>query len=107
MTRAELGDMIGKQVSRDTIGYLRALDFIAAGPRSPQPGAPFTYVTTKGFLAHFGLDTLRDLPDMEMLEDAGLLSRDQLLAAGQFPAPLPADDDGDDDEEAADRTETG
>ncbi|HML45091.1 SMC-Scp complex subunit ScpB [Xanthobacter autotrophicus] len=80
VTRGELGDMIGKQVSRDTIGYLRSLGFIVAGPRSPQPGAPYTYVTTKGFLAHFGLDTLRDLPDMEMLEDAGLLSKDRLLA---------------------------
>ena len=26
-----------------------------------------------------GLDTLRDLPDMEALEDAGLLSKDKLL----------------------------
>lgn len=80
VTRGELGEMIGKQVSRDTIGYLRSLGFIAAGPRSPQPGAPYTYVTTKGFLAHFGLDTLRDLPDMEALEDAGLLNKDKLLA---------------------------
>jgi hypothetical protein len=32
-------------------------------------------VTTPAFLSAFGLATLRDLPDMEMLEDAGLLSR--------------------------------
>lgn len=85
VTRGELGDMTGKQVSRDTIGYLRSLGFIAAGPRSPQPGAPYTYVTTKGFLEHFGLDTLRDLPDMEALEDAGLLSKDKLLAGDILP----------------------
>lgn len=30
-------------------------------------------MTTKGFLDHFGLDTLRDLPDLEALQDAGLL----------------------------------
>ncbi|MGY3613916.1 SMC-Scp complex subunit ScpB [Bradyrhizobium sp. USDA 10063] len=107
INRSELSSFFGKEVSRDTIGRLRALEFIAAGPRSPQPGAPYTYVTTKAFLSHFGFDTLRDLPDMEMLEDAGLLSKDKLLA-GEFPDPLPADDDdGDDDEEAADRTETG
>lgn len=96
VTRGELGEMIGKQVSRDTIGYLRSLGFIAAGPRSPQPGAPYTYVTTKGFLAHFGLDTLRDLPDMEALEDAGLLSKDKLLAE-DMPLGLMAGegDDGD------------
>lgn len=33
-------------------------------------------MTTAGFLEHFGLDTLRDLPDMEALEDAGLLQKD-------------------------------
>lgn len=108
INRSELSSFFGKEVSRDTIARLRGLEFIAAGPRSPQPGAPYTYVTTKAFLSHFGLQTLRDLPDMDMLEDAGLLSKDKMLA-GEFPDPLPAhdDDDGDDDEEAADRTETG
>lgn len=80
ITRGELGRVFGKEISRDVIGHLRALGFIAAGPRSPTPGAPYTNVTTKAFLAHFGFDTLRDLPDIEMLEDAGLLSKDRLLA---------------------------
>jgi len=80
ITRAELSAFFGKEVSRDVIGHLRALGFIAAGPRSPTPGAPYTFVTTKAFLSHYGFDTLRDLPDMERLEDAGLLSKDKLLA---------------------------
>jgi chromosome segregation and condensation protein ScpB len=60
--------------------HLRRLDLIGSGPRAPQPGAPYTYVTTKAFLAQFGFDTLRDLPDMEALEDAALLSKDKLFA---------------------------
>ena len=52
-----------------------ARGFIAAGPRSPTPGAPYAYVTTPGFLAQFGFESLRDLPDIEKLEDAGLLGR--------------------------------
>lgn len=84
ITRGELGQVFGKEVSRDTIGHLRGLGFIAAGPRSPQPGSPYTYVTTKEFLGHFGLETLRDLPDTEALEDAGLLSKEKLLA-GEIP----------------------
>lgn len=84
ITRGELGQFFGKEVSRDLIAHLRALGFIASGPRAPQAGAPYTYVTTNGFLSHFGFNTLRDLPDMEMLEDAGLLSKDKLLA-GEFP----------------------
>ncbi|MBA3447636.1 MAG: SMC-Scp complex subunit ScpB, partial [Pseudaminobacter sp.] len=56
-----------------------------SGPRSPTPGAPYTYVTTKEFLLKFGLDTLRDLPDFEALEDAGLLSKEKLLAGDIAP----------------------
>jgi len=75
LTRSELSKVFAREVSRDVIGSLRGAGFIASGPRSPTPGAPYTYVTTKHFLSAFGLQTLRDLPDMEALEDAGLLSR--------------------------------
>jgi chromosome segregation and condensation protein ScpB len=74
-TRAELSRLVGKEVSRDIIGRLKGLDLIAAGPRAPEPGAPFAYVTTKKFLEVFGLASLCDLPDIETLEDAGLLQR--------------------------------
>lgn len=85
--RGELSTFFGKEVSRDLIGVLRSQEFVASGPRSPQPGAPYTYVTTKTFLSHFGFDTLRDLPDFEALEDAGLLSKEKLLA-GDLPVGL-------------------
>ena len=75
ITRGDLSKIFGKEVSRDTIASLRHANFLASGPRSPTPGAPYTYVTTKQFLSAFGLQTLRDLPDIEALEDAGLLSR--------------------------------
>ncbi|MCJ7997488.1 SMC-Scp complex subunit ScpB [Rhizobium cremeum] len=80
VTRGELSKIFGKEVSRDTIGALRAAGFISSGPRSPTPGAPYTYVTTKHFLSAFGMETLRDLPDIEALEDAGLLSRHAVQA---------------------------
>jgi chromosome segregation and condensation protein ScpB len=75
VTRGELSKMFGKEVSRDTIASLRSAGFLSSGPRSPTPGAPYSYVTTKHFLAAFGFETLRDLPDMEALEDAGLARR--------------------------------
>ncbi len=78
VTRGELSNMFGKEVSRDMIASLRDAGFLGSGPRSPTPGAPYTYVTTKHFLSAFGLETLRDLPDLERLEDAGLLSRQAL-----------------------------
>ena len=70
--RAGLADIFGKEVSRDLLARLRARDLIATGPRSPRAGAPYTYVTTQTFLVAFDLPTLRDLPDRELLEDAGL-----------------------------------
>jgi len=94
ITRAELSSFFGKEVSRDLIGRLRGAGLIASGPRSPTPGAPYTYVTTKVFLLEFGLGTLRDLPDFETLEDAGLLSKEKLLAGGILPGFA---DDGDSD----------
>ncbi|MDQ0457530.1 SMC-Scp complex subunit ScpB [Rhizobium paknamense] len=75
ITRGELSKIFGKDVSRDTIGGLRGAGFIGSGPRSPTPGAPYTYVTTPYFLSAFGMETLRDLPNIEALEDAGLLSK--------------------------------
>ena len=83
VTRGELTTMFGKEVNRDTIASLRDTGFIASGPRSPTPGAPYTYVTTKHFLSAFGLEMLRELPDLERLEDAGLLSRRE-TTEGQF-----------------------
>ncbi|AZO45303.1 SMC-Scp complex subunit ScpB [Mesorhizobium sp. M7D.F.Ca.US.005.01.1.1] len=94
ITRAELSTFFGKEVSRDLIGVLRAQDLIASGPRSPQPGAPYTYVTTKDFLSQFGLDTLRQLPDFEALEDAGLLSKEKLLAGNIIPGFADIEEDG-------------
>ena len=73
VTRKELSRLFGKEVSRDVIARLKRLDFIGAGPRSPEPGAPLTYVTTSKFLSVFGFASLRDLPDIEALEEAGLL----------------------------------
>jgi segregation and condensation protein B len=74
LTRDGLKDIFGKDISRDLIGRLRAQELITTGPRSPRAGAPYTYVTTTHFLVVFGMGSLRDLPDREELEDAGLAS---------------------------------
>src|SRR5271155_2879644 len=75
ITRGELSQFLGREVSRDAIATLRAEGLIAAGPRSPTLGAPYAYVTTPGFLSHFGFESLRDLPEIEKLQDAGLIGR--------------------------------
>ena len=100
VTRGELSKIFGKEVSRDTISALRGAGFIGSGPRSPTPGAPYTYVTTRAFLSAFGLETLRDLPDIEALEDAGLLSRKEMAGDGAAltaEAAAPAGEDEDEE----------
>jgi segregation and condensation protein B len=64
--RAGLKDIFGKDVSRDLLARLRFKDLIASGPRAPRPGAPHTFVTTEKFLMTFDLQTLRDLPELDL-----------------------------------------
>jgi segregation and condensation protein B len=71
VTRAKVSEMLGKEISRDTIARLKRLGLIGAGPRVAQAGAPLTYVTTQGFLEKFGMNSLRDLPEIEAIEDFG------------------------------------
>ncbi len=76
VTRGEISEMFGREISRHLIAGLREEGLIAAGPRSPKLGAPYAYVTTEKFLAEFGFESLRELPDLEALRDAGLISAD-------------------------------
>lgn len=61
ISRADVCAFIGIEISRDLITRLRSKKLITPGPRSPQPGAPHTYVTTPEFLAMFDLRSLRDM----------------------------------------------
>ena len=100
ITRGELSQFLGREVSRDAIASLRGEGFIAAGPRSPTPGAPYAYVTTPAFLAQFGFESLRDLPDIEKLEDAGLLGNAALASELRGALGLKCDE-GELEEDAA------
>src|SRR5690606_32730331 len=75
ISRDGLKDVFGKEISRDLIGRLAERNLIGTGPREPRRGAPYTFVTTDTFLAAFGLESLRDLPDAEQMADAGLTAR--------------------------------
>ncbi len=76
-TRAQISQLAGRDISRDVIGALKRHGLIDGSLRAPEPGAPFAYVTTKRFLEVFGLASLRHLPDIERLEEEGLLRRPQ------------------------------
>lgn len=65
--------LLGKvQTALTLLARLRYKDLIASGPRSPRPGAPHTFVTTETFLVTFDLQSLRDLPELEIVEPSNL-----------------------------------
>lgn len=64
--RAGLADIFGKEINRDLLSRLRYKNLIGNGPKSPRPGAPHTFVTTSEFLATFDLQSLRDLPELDL-----------------------------------------
>lgn len=47
--------------------------------RSEGPGRPILYGTTSDFLQHFGLESLKDLPPFELLEQEGVSPEEQRL----------------------------
>jgi len=89
VTRAEIEDIRGVTMSKGTLDVLLETGWVRMRGRRKAPGRPITYGTTEAFLAHFGLDTLGDMPGIEELKGAGLL--DGRIPAG-FAVPIPSDD---------------
>ena len=87
VTRAEIEDVRGVQLSRGTLDALLEIGWVRMRGRRRAPGRPTTYGTTDGFLLHFGLESLADLPGAGEMRAAGLLSLD--LPPG-FAVPDPS-----------------
>ncbi|MFM2282059.1 MAG: hypothetical protein RLZZ444_4290 [Pseudomonadota bacterium] len=97
VTRAEIEDIRGVQTSKGTLDVLLEAGWVRFRGRRRSPGRPVTFGTTRDFLDHFGLEDVRDLPGIEELKAAGLLT-------GRIPqgltVPVPrGDDDADSDED--------
>ena len=73
VTRAEIEEIRGVVTSKGTLDLLLETGWIRLRGRRRVPGRPVTYGTTEGFLSHFGLDTVADLPGIDELKGAGLL----------------------------------
>lgn len=91
VTRAEIEDIRGVETSKGTLDTLLETEWIRMRGRRKTPGRPVTYGTTDKFLDHFALEEIRDLPGMEELKGAGLLST-RMPANFSIPQP-PADPD--------------
>lgn len=91
VTRAEIEDIRGVQTSKGTLDVLMEAGWVRFRGRRRTPGRPVTLGTTRDFLDHFGLEELRDLPGLDELKGAGLLSG-RIPANFNIPLPLSGDD---------------
>lgn len=87
VTRAEIEDVRGVAVSKGTLDVLMELGWVRIRGRRRTPGRPVTYGTTEGFLAHFNLEQVTDLPGHEDLKAAGLLDA-RLPKDFEMPSPM-------------------
>src|SRR6478609_278667 len=91
VTRAEIEEIRGVSTSKGTLDVLMEAGWVRFRGRRRTPGRPVTLGTTRDFLDHFGLEELRDLPGIEELKGAGLLSG---RVPSNFQIPVPLGDDG-------------
>ena len=90
VTRAEIEEIRGVGLAKGTLDTLIEAGWVRPRGRRISPGRPLLWVTTPGFLAHFGLDSLADLPAVDELRSAGLLDLTPPASDGeQQPAPEP------------------
>lgn len=73
VTRAEIEEIRGVQVSKGTLDVLMEAGWVRPKGRRQTPGKPVTYGTSDDFLVHFSLENLDDLPGFDELKAAGLL----------------------------------
>ena len=99
VTRAEIEEIRGVSLHKGTLDLLMEAGWIQPKGRRETPGRPITWVTTEGFLLHFGLDSLRDLPNREELKAAGLLDASPTPVSLGEGAPSPEREDAADEEE--------
>ena len=106
ITRAEIEEIRGINLSKGTMDILLELGWIKPRGRRRTPGRPLTWGTSPAFLDHFGLADVGDLPGMDDLKAAGLLRKGQIL--GALMDHTPQDDDIDDEDNSdADSLEDG
>jgi segregation and condensation protein B len=93
VTRAEMEMIRGVQTSRGSLDTLLELGLVRMRGRRRTPGRPVTYGTTDGFLQHYGLPSLGDLPGAAEMKAAGLLDLNTPSGFAMPDPTRPAEDE--------------
>ncbi len=86
VTRAEIDAIRGVQSGSGALQTLVEAGLVRMRGRRRTPGRPVTWATTDQFLAHYGLESLQDLPGAAEMKAAGLIGTD---LPNDFAAPSP------------------
>lgn len=89
VSRADIEEIRGVETSKGTLDTLLESEWVRIRGRRRSPGRPVTYGTTDTFLDHFQLESVRDLPGIDELKGAGLLSA---RMPTNFSVPMPPAD---------------
>ena len=79
VTRGEIEEIRGVSLSKSTFDTLFEQGWIRPCGRRQTPGRPTAWGTSDGFLDHFGLKSINDLPGIEELKSAGLLEESSVM----------------------------
>ncbi len=97
VTRAEIEEIRGVATAKGTLDILLEAGWVRLRGRRRSPGRPVTFGTTPGFLDHFGLERIDDLPGLEELKGSGFiegrLTRDLTVPVPDDDPELRADED--------------
>lgn len=93
LTRPEIEAYRGVSLSRGVLDALLELGWVRPGRRREAPGRPLTWVTTRDFLIHFGLNSVQELPGLAELRALGMLDDEDRsirdFAQSEEPLDLP------------------
>ena len=89
VTRGEIEDIRGVAVSSEIIKTLLGRDWVRQVGTRDVPGRPALYGTTRGFLEHFNLKGLDELPPLAELRDVDKIAAELNL---RLPVDEPASD---------------
>ena len=76
VTRGDIEDIRGVTVSSDTMRTLQEREWVREVGHRDVPGKPALFGTTPGFLEHFNLKSLSELPPLSELRDLEEISRE-------------------------------
>jgi segregation and condensation protein B len=99
VTRAEIETIRGVGLARGTLDRLLEAGWVQPKGRRESPGRPLNWVTTPQFLAHFGLESLRELPGVEELRQSGLLDIGPAVLGEALGARVDGAEPAEDEEE--------